>query len=554
MPARSSSGEQQAADVGLRLRLTWLSVARAVSASVLLVFSAARLLRLPPDEAQGARELLSFFFLGVAYLLTLVYGVVLRGKTVAPRFAYLQVAGDVALAAVLVYLTGGPDSPFVFVFLVVEVASALVLGPSGALWACGLGIAAFTLTTLLAQFGVLNPEGSPLSGERLVVALLTNGGAQLVMAVLAGFLASQLQKAGGRLQAREEDLRKLLELQNLIVEAIPSGLVTCDAEGRITYANHAAAAILELPRDQWQGRPVDEVVPGATALPPGTRRAEVTVATPRGERHLGLAVVTLGGAPSGRLIVFQDLTELRQVEGQLRQADRLATIGRFAAQLAHEIRNPLASMRGSAQMLASQAAPPREGRETPVPQPGSSATLANILIRESDRLSALLEDFLKLTRPQPPRPELVHLDALCRETLEMVRADPLARRAKLTEALEPAQAWADPAQIRQVLLNLVRNGLAAVPEGGTVRVATRALDERAELVVWDSAGAIPAADLDRIFEPFYTTRPGGTGLGLSTAHSIISAHGGSIRVRSDAQGGTEFRVWLPRRARQEAAA
>jgi len=530
-------------------------VARAVSASILLVFSAARLLRLPPDEAQGVSELLSFFFLGLAYLLTLVYGLILRGKTVAPRFAYLQVAGDVALAAALVYLTGGPDSPFVFVFLVVEVASALVLGPSGAAWACGLGIAAFTGTTLLAQFGVLSPDAAgPLSSERLAVVLLTNGGAQAVMAVLAGFLASQLQKAGGRLQAREEDLRKLLELQNLIVEAIPSGLVTCDGEGRITYANHAAEAILELPREAWQGRAVNEVVPGAMALPPGTRRAEVTVATTRGERHLGLAVVTLGSAPSGRLIVFQDLTELRQVEGQLRQADRLASIGRFAAQLAHEIRNPLASMRGSAQMLASQAAPPREGRESPVPQQGSSATLANILIRESDRLSALLEDFLKLTRPPTPRPELVRLDELCRETLQMVKADPLARRAKLTEALEPAQAWADPAQIRQVLLNLVRNGLAAVPEGGSVRVATRASEDRAELTVWDSAGAIPAADLDRIFEPFYTTRPGGTGLGLSTAHSIISAHGGSIRVRSDAQGGTEFRVWLPRRARQEAAA
>ncbi len=512
---------------------------------MLLVFSAVRLVRLPSEEATAVRELVVFTLLGAVYLLTLVYGVALRRERVGRGFAFVQVAGDALLAAVLVYLTGGPDSPFVFGFLIVVVVSALLLGPTGAVWGCSLGVVAFTAMTLGIQFGLVRAEGTtaPWSPERLVFMLLTNLSAQVVIAVLSGYLASQLRSAGGRLRAREEDLRQLLELQNLIVEAIPSGLLTCDHQGQLTWANRAAEAILGLDRDAWQGRELEAVVPGVLALAPGTRRAEVTVPTPHGPRALGLAVATLGGEPAGRLVVFQDLTELRQVEGQLRQADRLASIGKFAAQLAHEIRNPLASMRGSAQLLASQAAA----------SAGPGAMLSAILIRESDRLSALLEDFLKLTRPTAPRPEPVRLDQLCHETLEMVKADPLSRRASLVDACEPVEAWVDPAQIRQVLLNLVRNGLSAVPEGGTVKVATREAGASAELSVWDSAGAIPPAELDRIFEPFYTTRPGGTGLGLSTAHSIINAHGGSIRVKSDPAAGTEFRVLLPRR-RQEAAA
>jgi two-component system sensor histidine kinase PilS (NtrC family) len=241
-----------------------------------------------------------------------------------------------------------------------------------------------------------------------------------------------------------------------------------------------------------------------------------------------------GATSAARLIIFQDLTALRRTEDELRRADRLAALGSLAAQLAHEIRNPLAAMRGSAQMLAQDAAG-NAGNER----------LTAILLRESDRLSRLVEDFLRFARPPPPQRQPVALEALVSETVEMLRADPLGRGVQVVQELTPVQAQVDPDQIRQVLLNLLRNAFQAAGPGGRVRVSLDVgPDGEPSLRVWDSAGAIPEEHLGRIFEPFFTTRCGGTGLGLSSAHSIVRAPGGRIQVHSAPQVGTEFMVAL----------
>jgi two-component system sensor histidine kinase PilS (NtrC family) len=281
---------------------------------------------------------------------------------------------------------------------------------------------------------------------------------------------------------------------------------------------------------------VEALLPGVDvrALVP---RHELPVDTPRGPRILGLSVGPLEGSlEAARLVIFQDLTALRRTEDELRRADRLAALGTLAAQLAHEIRNPLASMRGSAQMLAQDAR-------------GEAGTerLTAILLRESDRLSRLVEDFLRFARPPPPQLQSVALEALVSETVEMLRADPLGRGVQVALELTPVRARVDPDQFRQVLLNLLRNAFQAAGAGGRVRVALEVEGEEGtpRLRIWDSAGAIPEEHLGRIFEPFFTTRSGGTGLGLSSAHSIVRAHGGRIQVSSAPRMGTEFVVALP---------
>jgi two-component system, NtrC family, sensor histidine kinase PilS len=544
LPAPSSNPSKQPTTAGpsdpvsnLRLKLTWLTVFRTVATTLLLAAIVARLASNSPVEDLSRADSLSLLLIGLVYLLTLVYGLVLRSGWAGASTAYAQVMGDVVLASCLVYLTGGVESPFTFTYSIAVVAASILLFQRGALIAAGASTLAFATLTFAIQAGLLKPPlgTTVISTSRVVFVLVSNTLAQFLIAALASYLSRQLTAAGGRLSEREADLKELVGLQNQIVAAMPSGLITCEADGQITFVNPAAAAILGIGSNGSRPSHLDQLIPDALKLKPYTRRAELTVQTGAGMRILGLAVTPLEGKTGSLLIVFQDLTELRRTEDELRRADHLASLGRLSAQLAHEIRNPLASMRGSAQMLAEDAK-----------ADATSGRLANILVRESDRLSSLVDDFLRFARPPPPVLKQVSLKTLAHETVEMLRADPLARGVKIEEELSDLEAPVDAGQIRQVLINLLRNAFAAVTGAGTVRIHVDEDAVTARFRVWDSAGSIPAQDLTRIFDPFYTTREAGTGLGLSTAHSIIRAHGGMIHVSSSPANGTEFVVNLPK--------
>jgi two-component system sensor histidine kinase PilS (NtrC family) len=354
---------------------------------------------------------------------------------------------------------------------------------------------------------------------------------QFLVAVLSGYVGEQLSRAGGRLVASERDLQSLTNLQNEIVSAIPSGLITCGSDGVVTFVNTAGSTILGVDPSAVVGvRAVDALLPSARAQPVG-RRWETRVETSRGERTLGLSMAPL--TTGGLLIVFQDLTELRQVEAELDRIDHLATLGRLSAQLAHEIRNPLAAMRGSAQLLSGDVAG------------GPQARLAGVIMREADRLARLVDGYLKLARPPPPQLIQCRLDQVVLETMELLRADPSFVTIRIEQQLEPIEALCDPSQVKQALLNLLRNAAAAVSAArGLIRVRVRAHDGVPSIDVWDSAGSVRAEDRHRIFEPFFTRVQGGTGLGLSTVQTIAQAHGGSISVESSPEQGTTFSFTL----------
>jgi two-component system sensor histidine kinase PilS (NtrC family) len=519
----------------LRTRLLWLTVFRTVAVSLSLVAVAARLF-LQPLEEPNRVDMLSFAVIGLVYLLTLVYGLMLRRGQVDRVAAAVQVAGDLIIASVLVFLTGVLDSPFTFTYLLAVIGASIVLDGRGALVAAGVGALSYASLLVAVKFGWLVPPVGVTSLGRGRFAFLVGSNilALFLIAVLAGYLSRQLSAAGGQLSAREADLKRLDLLQRQILACMPSGLITCDAAGIVTFVNRAASAILAMESWLRPGTHVEELLPGALGPDARQRRRELTVRTPVGARTLGLSVTGLEGDERGMLIVFQDLTELRRIEEDLRRADRLAALGTLAAQLAHEIRNPLAAMRGSAQLLV------RDRESDP-----SSAKLVEILLRESDRLSHLVEDFLRFARPPPPTKQELALEVLVGETVDMLRLDPLAQRVQVEAALAPVRVPVDADQLRQVLINILRNAFQATPPGGRVRVMLEATSEQALLRVWDSAGSIPAQDLSRIFEPFFSTREGGTGLGLATAYSIVRAHGGNIRVSSSPQEGTEFLIQLP---------
>ncbi|MCP3143988.1 two-component system sensor histidine kinase NtrB [Pyxidicoccus xibeiensis] len=537
MPAPSSSshpagGRGPSHPEELRRKLTWLIAFRLVATSLSLVAIVLRLLAQTPAEPDRG-DWFAFSIIGFIYLLSLVTAVaVRRGRWTLPA-VITQVLGDLVIATVLVVLTGGGDSPFTFTYSLAVISGAILLERRGALALAAAGSVIYAGVVL----GLYEGLGEPVLSRRAPFLLVSHVLALFLVAVLAGYLSRQLSAAGGALSAKEKDLHRLETLQAQILACMPSGLVTCDAKGQVTFVNHAAGAILGIDVEKGRERMLEELLPGALHLGRRTSRRELTVRTPAGERILGLSTTPLEDEREGALlIVFQDLTELRRMEDGLRRADRLAALGTMSAQLAHEIRNPLAAMKGSAQLLGQDRT-----------ADAATVKLTGVLVREADRLSRLVEDFLRFARPPTPSRREVRLDQLVAETMEMLRGDPLARDVRLEVGTgeAPVDVRVDPDQLQQVLLNLARNALQATGAQGLVRVEVARSDGEVVLKVWNSGAPIPRTDLPRLFEPFFTTREGGTGLGLASAHSIIRAHGGDIRVHSEEGAGTEFAVILP---------
>jgi len=544
LPVQSSSAPDPSGKFRIRraselgVKLIWLTAFRTVTTTLLLAAFALRLLSQPATDELVRQNTVPFVLIGSIYLLTVVFGLLLRrGKLAGTSAAYFQVLGDILLASTLVYITGGAESPFTFTYSIAVIASAILLEPPGPFIAAVATSASFGALALLIRLDVLvRPalDAVDTPTNRFVFLLASNALAQFLIAALSGYVSRQLRTAGGKLSVREADLQKLAGLQRQILAAMPSGLITCMANGTITFINRAASAILGTGSNGVKPGNIEELIPGALKFVPGARRSEVAVSTKEGRRILGLNVTRLEGKEDSLLIVFQDLTELRRMEDQLRRIDHLAALGGVAAQLAHEIHNPLASMRGSAQLLAAEAAEHEQSRR-----------LAKILIRESDRLTSLLEGFLRFARPPPPAFRDCSLTQLIAETMDLLRADPLTAGVDVELSLSEVSANFDPDQIRQVLLNLIRNACTAAGAGGKVRVSLERTAAGPVIRVWDSAGSIPESHLACIFDPFFTTREGGSGLGLSIAHSIIQAHGGMIQVSSSRESGTQFVVALP---------
>jgi two-component system sensor histidine kinase PilS (NtrC family) len=259
------------------------------------------------------------------------------------------------------------------------------------------------------------------------------------------------------------------------------------------------------------------------------------------------------GRPSGHVVIFQDVSDVVEMERDLRRSERLAAVGELSASMAHEIRNPLAAISGAIQMLQREGEQGREGEQ--------SQRLMDIVLRETDRLNRLLTEFLEYARPGPLRREPLLVEEAVAEVLAIFDAS-ASDATTIRVAIEPGlQLRADPGQLRQLLWNLLLNAAQAMPEGGTIGLEAHASgppQERPggdrndggeggwiELGVRDGGAGIPAEAQERIFDPFFTTKPGGTGLGLATVHRIVEEHGGSIRVQSAAGKGTSFHVRLP---------
>ena len=531
----------------------------AVFAGALLWVGAGR------DGAEAAERAL-YGTLTFAFVSSAVCAAALKIVRRVDVLSACQLVADLLAITSIVYFTDGARSLFSFLYLPLTVYAAMHFERVGAYATAAAASLCIAGLLWLDAAGAFGPGPRAAAWELRFAVWGAHTGALLLVALLASTLARDTRLASARLASSASDLRELRSLHERTVESLTSGLVTLDTRGVVTSCNPEGARILERVRGEVVGAALDRVLPGAARLiergAPSARRARLELELANGDvRHLGVAASVLhadGSAPAGHVVIFQDVTRVVSLERELRQRERLAAVGELAAGVAHEVRNPLAAISGCVEMLRAM----NRERSGDLEQ----ERLMGTVLREIERLDALIADFLLFARPAPPKLEWLALRPLLEEVAEMCRAAcPIDVRVH-AEAPAELRVEADPTQLRQVLWNLVRNAVQAVGPRGEIRLAAHAAsraapqDERAqhrsesaggrggvEVVVADDGPGIEPDALERIFDPFFTTKPTGTGLGLATVHRIVTAHGGAIEVDSAPGVGAKFRVFLPNR-------
>lgn len=477
---------------------------------------------------------------------------------VAPRegFLYAQVFLDVMLVTAIVHITNGQDSDFPPLYILVISEGALLLPLTG-------GVLMGALASLIFFADLVWFHGARLYGPvGLQIGLFS------VVALATGFLGDRLRRAGAELGQVESELRQLRLDTGDILANIGTGVLTVDGGGRLAYLNPAGESLLGLDARQWMGAPVLDVVEAAAPGLGSVMRRSFTDRAPIARfkttssldgRHLVLGVSTAvleraDGGPPSITAIFQDITDLERIEALNRRNERLEAVAELSASLAHEIKNPLASIRSSVEQLVRPALA-HEDRQL----------LQRLVLSESDRLSRLLSEFLEFGGLRRGPAQQVDLAAVVRDAVALVRqqADGVAVRVDGTD--HPRVIPGDADLLHRAVFNLVLNAVQFAGPRGQVAVtldrpgaaaAPPGLERREplRLTVRDSGPGVEPTALDRIFDPFYTTRPGGTGLGLAVVLRAVQAHDGAVFVDRAPAGGAEFTIVLPGRAGSGGAA
>ncbi|NNE08878.1 MAG: PAS domain S-box protein [Gemmatimonadetes bacterium] len=541
---------------------TWIGF-RFLVVSVLLGLGIALL------HGKGGDDQTPFFVLLCATaVLSLTYWVA-ASKAGSPRFqAVCQLVIDVVLVSCMVHYTGGVSSPLALLYVLVISAGSSFLLVRGTLFLAILCTAAYAMLLGVEQTGFLSPafDGPAAGAEsmRLVALQITLYGITfLSLALLSGYLSFRVYRRGVALKAVRSRLHQVNLDTDQILRSMSSGLLSVDRDGLVVHFNPAAAQIFGVEANDAIGETCEEIL--ARRAPrllemireilaggEDVLREETDIECVDGtSTPIGVSGTCLHAHDqtiAGVVAIFQDLTEVRKMQEQIRQSDRLAAIGELSAGIAHEIRNPLATISGSIQVLQNE-----------LPVQGEQVRLLGLIVKESDRLHRIMEDFLDFARPRPTNKVRVRLPQMLRDMISLLENHP-KRRKGVSVRFETDEndlvVMLDDEQIRRVFINLAVNGMEAIEERGVVAIRLERAPMRHEggtdgengdwvrIVFEDDGVGIAESARTELFDPFFTTKKGGTGLGLSIAQKIVLSHGGRIDVESGAKG-TRFTVHLP---------
>jgi len=515
-----------------------------------------------------------YWMIAAVYASTALFGLLRRLTPDWPGNVTAQLVFDVLLATALVYAFGGIRSPFVMLYLLVAFGAGLMTPRQTALAiGCFTGVA-YGLMAHLATAGwlpawefELGPYGGPVAIPEMYLRIFSVLLSSALVAAIAASFQERLRATRRELHRERQALEALQALNQQLLAGMSSGLLAADAGGSVIACNRAAERVTGLPESAIVGADAIELL-GLQDMPLPELderlaeheivRTERTILTPAGEpRVVGMSVTKVlesvdvaaerraeetgpwsvrgeGPIVGGYIFMFQDLTDIKKMENLFWMRERMAVLGEMASSLAHEIRNPLASISGSLQVLQRRGLPAADQQ---------SGRLMEIVTSESERLSRIIENFLDYARPEKLEAAETDLVALARDTVALLENSPELVAGHVFEILpesDAVPAMVDAARVRQVFWNLARNAVQAMPDGGTLTIRLRRSSGGAEVVFADEGVGMPRETLGSVFRPFVSGSEGGTGLGLAVVYRIVQMHGARVEVESEPGQGTRF--------------
>jgi two-component system sensor histidine kinase PilS (NtrC family) len=522
--------------------LTWLVKVRILILMVLLAIELA-VIRLTPSPLPILPFLTGMM---LWFVLSLFFLFLISVWSEHRLQAILQVLADLVMVTLVVHVTGGIDSSLNFLYPLVIVVACMLLPRAWGYLSAGLAFILFGSVLELDYYLVIpSYTNSHPKLKALQVVIFVNLFAYFAIAYLAGLLMSKLRQVDVQLKDASGALKNLQALHENIVQSMSGGVITTGLDGRITLVNRAAQQLLELSEAELYGRGVGDLFEDPLPHFGATRTdAEVRYKTASGFRKTFRVMVSALNVTArgdlGFVYSFDDLTEIRRLEREVRMQDRLAAVGRLAAAIAHEIRNPLTSIAGSVSMLSDAPALNPEERH-----------LLQIVTRESERLNNIITDFLAYSRGKQYRFEQADLIPLLEDTLTLIEHRLIAENAgiEVERSFAASEAWvlADGDKLKQVFWNFCENAVRAMKaKGGRLKVSLAERGQEWEMSFSDTGPGVNPQQTEKIFEPFQSNFEGGTGLGLAIVYQIIQAHEGKVWARSQLGKGASFVIRLRR--------
>ena len=512
-----------------------------------------------------------YYFIGIFYLVTIFYALILRKIEHYDKFIFLQLFVDHLFISGLIYFTGGIESFFPITYIFTIIGGSILFYKRGAFFSASLSSFLYGFLLLLQLHHWINPLGQLATYEasQIFYSLIIYMATYYIVAFLSSTISEDLKKKRRELIQKQADYDQLEAFNQNVVQSLDSGLLTIDLNGKINFLNRTAEKMLSRSREELKNvsiytffpeiqRIMDEINKKTSDPISVYHRYETAFVNYNGKKiYFGFSISSLtdaDGSLIGYTLIFQDITKFREMEEQIKRSDKMAAIGLLAAGIAHEIRNPLASLSGSIQLLNSELMLDQRQQH-----------LMEISLRESERLNRLISDFILFAQPPQTNKAPWEVRKIIEETVELFMHSPSCHKGihiTSPNSSENFETMVDSSQLKQVIWNLLINASQAISDGGEVQIRLekeenrllplpsfllpeRNVKEWVKIAVTDSGSGIAPEEKEKIFEPFYTTKDGGTGLGLSIVHKIVENHSGVIKVESEVGKGSTFTIFLP---------